>query len=174
MMLNRSCRLNTHTHTHKSPSIVFTVTISSVEPSQAWAAEHRGLRHRADRRAILKSKNWGGLAPDERQRGKIMRRVACGSIITDGSQRGLTGKMGTHGQLLSRSTLSFSRFSEAVSFQAPTLPSTQPSLTSSLSGRVTWLLYKKQSEGDALHFISWHHYPAETIHSIERNFTTVV
>ena len=29
-----------------------------------------------------------------------MRRVACGSIITDGSQRGLTGKMGTHGYVV--------------------------------------------------------------------------
>lgn len=148
--------------------------ISSVAPLQAWAAERRGLRHRADCRAILKSKNWGGLAPDERQRGKIMRRVACGSITTDGSQRDLTGKMGTHGQLLCSSTLSSSLFSEAVSFQAPTLPSTQPSLTSSLSWHVTWLPYKKQPEGNALHFINWHRYPSETIHSIARNFTTVV
>ena len=93
-----------------------------------------------------KIKNWRGLAPDERQRGKIMRRVACGS------QRGLTGKVGTHGQLRSSSTLSFSGFSEGVSFQAPTLPSTQLSLSSSLSGRVNlaehlfrnnlkWMLY---------------------------------
>ena len=83
-----------------------------------------------------------------------MRRVACGSITTDGSQRDLTGKMGTHGQLLCSSTLSSSLFSEAVSFQAPTLPSTQPSLTSSLSWHVTWLPYKKQPEGNALHFIN--------------------
>lgn len=50
----------------------------------------------------------------------------------------------------------------------------QPNLPSPLPYHVTWLPYKKQPEGNALHFINWHGYPSETIHSIARNFTTVV
>ena len=80
-----------------------------------------------------------------------MRRVACDSITRDGSQGGLTGKKGTHDQLLSSSTLSFSPLSEAFAYPTLPLPRTQPSLTSSLSRPVAWLLHKKESEGDALH-----------------------
>lgn len=104
--------------------------VSSVEPLQPQVAEHRGLRYWRDCRAILKSKNRGGLAPNERQRGKIMRRVACDSIIRDGSQGGLTGRRGTHDQLLSSSTLSFSPLSEAFSYPTPTCQ--EPNLPSPL------------------------------------------